>query len=187
MLPHAKALQIGMHKHFRMLSISNHLTTHGHTHPVLAPHTRIPGIWTKLRELYDLGALDEREDAFPLSPVSGEAPPTDPFTEEPFTEFTLPYLDYGTITLERAVAKDDQEAQTRSKKGKSGRGRRQSTLEQSTGGEDVEEREASSAAEPAMGKGRRTTRASKKDVAVSEPFEQPTQDTGTTRRSGRRR
>ena len=179
-----------MHKHFRMLSISNHLTTHGHTHPALAPHMRIPGIWTKLGQLYDLKTLDEREDAFPLSPISGEAPPTDPFTEEPFTEFTLPYSEYGPRMLERAVAKNDQEAQTKPKKAKqnkSVRGRRQSTLEQSTGGEDLEEGEASSAAEPAVRKRRRKTRASKKDVDVPEPVEQPTQDTGATRRSGRRR
>ena len=179
-----------MHKHFRMLSISNYLTTHGHTHPALAPHTRIPGIWTKLGQLYDLRTLDEREDAFPLSPVSGEAPPTDTFTEEPFTEFTLPYSEYGPTMLERAVAKDDKEVHTEPKKGKqnkAGRGRRQSTLEQSTGGEDQEEREANLAAEPPLVKGRRTTRASKKDVAIPEPVEQSTQDTGTTRRSGRRR
>ncbi|EON63599.1 hypothetical protein W97_02827 [Coniosporium apollinis CBS 100218] len=53
----------GMHKHFRMLAISLSLRSHGYSNPS-TPHTRIPGIWMKLRQLYDLDALDEREDDF---------------------------------------------------------------------------------------------------------------------------
>ncbi|KAJ9657554.1 hypothetical protein H2201_008155 [Coniosporium apollinis] len=53
----------GMHKHFRMLAISLSLRSHGYSNPS-TPHTRIPGIWVKLRQLYDLDALDEREDDF---------------------------------------------------------------------------------------------------------------------------
>lgn len=54
---------IGMYKHFRMISISNALSSHGYSYnSTSGSHTRIPGIWAKLQALYDLDALDERED-----------------------------------------------------------------------------------------------------------------------------
>jgi MRG-binding protein len=54
---------IGMYKHFRMISISNALSSHGYSYNSSSgSHTRIPGIWAKLQALYDLDALDERED-----------------------------------------------------------------------------------------------------------------------------
>ena len=48
-----------MHKHFRMIAISQHLRNHGYT-SAKDDHTRIPGIWQKLEKLYNLDALDER-------------------------------------------------------------------------------------------------------------------------------
>lgn len=48
-----------MHKHFRMIAISENLRNHGYTSPQ-DDHTRIPGIWKKLDNLYNLEALDER-------------------------------------------------------------------------------------------------------------------------------
>ena len=52
-----------MYKHFRMISISNALSSHGYSYNSTSrSHTRIPGIWAKLKALYDLEALDERED-----------------------------------------------------------------------------------------------------------------------------
>src|SRR4051812_14918832 len=50
----------GLHKHFRMIAISEQMHNHGFD-PVACPHTRIPGIWAKLAEYYDLEAVDERE------------------------------------------------------------------------------------------------------------------------------
>jgi MRG-binding protein len=50
---------VGMHKHFRMIAISEHLRNHGYTSP-RDDHTRIPHIWEKLKSLYNLEALDER-------------------------------------------------------------------------------------------------------------------------------
>ena len=50
---------VGMHKHFRMIAISQHLRNHGYT-SAKDDHTRIPGIWQKLGKLYNLDALDER-------------------------------------------------------------------------------------------------------------------------------
>ncbi|KAF1930205.1 CT20-domain-containing protein [Didymella exigua CBS 183.55] len=51
----------GLHKHFRMISIHNDMTSHGFATEKV-PHTRIPGIWKKLDQLYDLETLDVRED-----------------------------------------------------------------------------------------------------------------------------
>ena len=53
---------VGMHKHFRMLALSQYMRSHGHD-PTRDPHTSIPGIWKKLHTLYNLEALDEREDS----------------------------------------------------------------------------------------------------------------------------
>ncbi|TVY86860.1 Chromatin modification-related protein [Lachnellula willkommii] len=53
----------GMHKHFRMIALSEHLRNHGYD-PTAEKHTRIPGIWKKLRTLYNLDILDERENSF---------------------------------------------------------------------------------------------------------------------------
>lgn len=47
----------GMHKHFRMMALSEHLRNRGCG---MSEHTRIPGIWKKLDSLYDLEALDQR-------------------------------------------------------------------------------------------------------------------------------
>ncbi|KAH0534032.1 hypothetical protein FGG08_007367 [Glutinoglossum americanum] len=49
----------GMHKHFRMIAIAQQLRHHGVTGPD-DRHTRIPGIWQKLRTLYNLEAIDAR-------------------------------------------------------------------------------------------------------------------------------
>ena len=48
-----------MHKHFRMVALSQHLRNNGYTSPA-DDHTRIPGVWEKLRSLYNLESLDER-------------------------------------------------------------------------------------------------------------------------------
>ena len=48
-----------MHKHFRMIALSQYLRNHGYN-PEKEVHTRIPGIWKKLEGLYNLQALDER-------------------------------------------------------------------------------------------------------------------------------
>lgn len=48
-----------MHKHFRMLAISDYMKSQGYATPN-DQHTRIPGIWKKLGTLYNLSALDDR-------------------------------------------------------------------------------------------------------------------------------
>ncbi|PKS08925.1 hypothetical protein jhhlp_003538 [Lomentospora prolificans] len=51
----------GMHKHFRMIAISEHLRNHGFD-PDIHQHTRIPRIWERLRAHYNLDVIDEREN-----------------------------------------------------------------------------------------------------------------------------
>lgn len=46
-----------------MIALSEHLRNHGYD-PTAEKHTRIPGIWQKLRTLYSLDILDERENSF---------------------------------------------------------------------------------------------------------------------------
>ncbi|PBP17173.1 CT20 family protein [Diplocarpon rosae] len=72
----------GIHKHFRMIALSEHLRNHGYD-PRIEQHTRIPGIWKKLRTLYDLDIIDDRENSFVF--------------DEPdkFLDFQLPEQEYG--------------------------------------------------------------------------------------------
>ncbi|GAB1731644.1 hypothetical protein NU195Hw_g4130t1 [Hortaea werneckii] len=59
----------GIHKHFRLLALHNFLLANNYIHKANA-HTQPHGIWKKLQDLYDLEALDEREDARQLSDLS---------------------------------------------------------------------------------------------------------------------
>ncbi|KAK2748063.1 hypothetical protein FQN55_004614 [Onygenales sp. PD_40] len=88
---------VGMHKHFRMLAISDHMTSQGYATPS-DPHTRIPGIWKKLGTLYNLSALDERETSL-ATDGSGEVEPA----QEPYCPFELPEDEYGDMMFERRI------------------------------------------------------------------------------------
>ncbi|ROT38684.1 CT20-domain-containing protein [Sodiomyces alkalinus F11] len=92
----------GMHKHFRMIAISEHLRHHA-IDPAVHPHTRIPHIWTKLRTFYNLDAIDVREDFFDAQ--------EDENYEERFREFTLPPAEFEDLMMERVRA-DPSEAPT---------------------------------------------------------------------------
>ncbi|KAK4231295.1 hypothetical protein QBC38DRAFT_533634 [Podospora fimiseda] len=85
----------GMHKHFRMIAISEHLRNHGF-HPEKHPHTRIPGIWKKLNDFYNLEAVDERENSMD--------PPEEPGQRRRYLDFDLPWVEFGELKLERARA-----------------------------------------------------------------------------------
>lgn len=83
----------GLHKHFRMISIHNDMTSHGFASEK-APHTRIPGIWKKLDQLYDLETLDARENEF----IFGEsADSTDGNDAPPTPDFELPEDEFGEM------------------------------------------------------------------------------------------
>ncbi|KAL2754588.1 hypothetical protein ACRALDRAFT_1063382 [Sodiomyces alcalophilus JCM 7366] len=85
----------GMHKHFRMIAISEHLRHHA-IDPAVHPHTRIPHIWTKLRTFYNLEAIDLREDFFDVQ--------EDENYEDRFREFTLPPAEFEDLIMERVRA-----------------------------------------------------------------------------------
>ncbi|KAF5575714.1 EAF7 Esa1 associated subunit of the 4 histone acetyltransferase complex [Fusarium pseudoanthophilum] len=86
----------GMHKHFRMIAISEHLRNHG-IDPDFYQHTRIPYIWQKLRTYYNLEVIDEREN-FDDDEVE-------------YNEFCLPRPEFYEAMMARAVA-DVSEAPT---------------------------------------------------------------------------
>ncbi|KAK4505479.1 hypothetical protein PRZ48_003442 [Zasmidium cellare] len=57
----------GIHKHFRLMALHSWMLENNYIHP-RNEHTKPPGIWAKLNTLYDLPALDARENARQLSP-----------------------------------------------------------------------------------------------------------------------
>ncbi|KAK5109637.1 hypothetical protein LTR62_006874 [Meristemomyces frigidus] len=75
----------GIHKHFRLIALHNFLLDNNYIHP-LASHTKPAGIWRKLQTLYDLDALDEREDARQLSDLSQEAADEDGDEDDVYSE-----------------------------------------------------------------------------------------------------
>lgn len=95
-----------MHKHFRMISIHADLRSHGFAADD-APHTRIPAIWTKVASLYDLHALDEREDAYTFSE---DPDPLDPDDAPNMPVFELPEDDFGDMIWKRRFHGPDSEA-----------------------------------------------------------------------------
>ncbi|KAI5839288.1 chromatin modification-related protein EAF7-domain-containing protein [Morchella snyderi] len=76
-----------MHKHFRIIGISELMKNHG----VSDIHTGVQGIWHKLQSLYNLEGLDERED------LEEDGSP------DPGAEFTLPDEDFGTLMHARRL------------------------------------------------------------------------------------
>ncbi|KAJ5682441.1 hypothetical protein N7462_005606 [Penicillium macrosclerotiorum] len=89
---------VGVHKHFRMLAIADYLKSQGYA-PSYAEHMRIPGIWKKLGSLYNLEALDEREDS-----VITDGNDEDEEPSERYWPFELPYDEYGDMMFERRLA-----------------------------------------------------------------------------------
>ena len=76
-----------------MISIHNDMTSHGFAGEK-APHTRIPGIWKKLDQLYDLETLDARENEFTF----GDSPdPTQRDDDESVPDFELPEDEFGQM------------------------------------------------------------------------------------------
>ena len=75
-----------------MLSIANDLRSHGYAYgPNSSQHTRIPGIWAKLGTIYDLEALDTREDEYSGWPdITGEDD-----DEDDIQDFSLSEEAYG--------------------------------------------------------------------------------------------
>ncbi|WEW55901.1 hypothetical protein PRK78_001336 [Emydomyces testavorans] len=89
---------VGMHKHFRMLAISEHMKSQGYA---TDEHTRIPGIWKKLGTLYNLAALDERED-----PFARDGSEEIEVSSEPYCPFSPKEDEYGDMMFARRLAPD---------------------------------------------------------------------------------
>lgn len=89
-----------------MISIHADMRSHGFATDD-APHTRIPGIWTKLASLFDLGALDEREDAHAFS---DDPDPTDPEEAAAIPDFELPEDEFGDMIWQRRFHGPESEA-----------------------------------------------------------------------------
>lgn len=92
---------VGIHKHFRMVSILNSLLTSGTIPQPVSDHphaSTAEGVWRKLGSLYDLKSLDEREDA-----IFGDADDV-----EYWREFELGESDFGGEMWERRLADDDE-------------------------------------------------------------------------------
>jgi MRG-binding protein len=75
-----------------MIALSEYLRNHGYD-PTVDTHTRIPGIWAKLRSLYNLDTIDEREDY-------GD----DDVLEQKYLDFSLPEEEFGKMMWMKGMA-----------------------------------------------------------------------------------
>lgn len=104
-----------MHKHFRMVSISQYLRNHGYT-SLRDDHTRIPHIWEKLRKLYNLESLDERvcvhlflntnvaESAFKQENfINDSSSENNDQAREIFYQFKLPFDEFGEMMFAKRL------------------------------------------------------------------------------------
>ncbi|KAL8859266.1 MAG: hypothetical protein Q9178_004204 [Gyalolechia marmorata] len=81
-----------------MIALSQHLQSHGYT-PSEHEHTRISGIWKKLDSLYNLEALNDRENAWSRT----SSPDAEESVKSSY-EFRLPEDDYGHMMVDRRLA-----------------------------------------------------------------------------------
>ncbi|KAJ5727880.1 hypothetical protein N7493_005700 [Penicillium malachiteum] len=130
---------VGVHKHFRMLAIADFMRSHGYG-SATAEHLSIPGIWKKLGTLYNLEALDEREDS-----VITDMNEDEDGVSESYCPFELPYDEYGDMMFERRLATEGSSSPVMSRHADSRRG---STVA------DTDEARSS----PAPSRGRKSTR-----------------------------
>ncbi|KAJ5554043.1 hypothetical protein N7513_004002 [Penicillium frequentans] len=130
---------VGVHKHFRMVAISEFLKINGYG-PASGEHLGIPGIWKKLGTLYNLEALNEREDSAIVDTNEDEDG-----VSERYCPFELPYDEYGDLMFERRLATEGSSSPVLSRHADSRRG---STVA------DTDEPRSS----PAPSRGRKSTR-----------------------------
>lgn len=90
----------GMHKHFRMLAIAEYMRSHGYD-PAIYTHLRIPGLWKKLNEFFNMPMIDDRENTMDVI--------QDPTYDDQFKPFDLPWDEYGELIMQRAVADPNNE------------------------------------------------------------------------------
>ncbi|KAJ6145739.1 hypothetical protein N7470_009634 [Penicillium chermesinum] len=110
---------VGMHKHFRMIAIADYLQSQGFG-PSNGEHMQIPGIWKKLGTLYNLEALDERENPV-YTGWNGEEDDEDGESDW-YCPFELPYEEYGDLMFARRLAEDGSSSPISSVRGDSQNG-----------------------------------------------------------------
>lgn len=96
-----------MHKHFRIIGIAELMKNHG----VSGTHTGITGIWAKLRTLYNLDGLDEREDA-PDADVDDDEEDEKPGGVS-WDEFSLPEEVFGELMRARRIDPESRDSPAR--------------------------------------------------------------------------
>ncbi|KAF2089707.1 CT20-domain-containing protein [Saccharata proteae CBS 121410] len=126
----------GVHKHMHMIQIATAMCREGFAYPGggrRLEHTRIPGIWRKLGELYDLEALDERENAVIFAGQRdwaeevGKESSEDEEEEEEEGEglrklgFVLPGEEYAQMMWDRRIPEEEDEEEAKPKRRKKGR------------------------------------------------------------------
>jgi MRG-binding protein len=79
-----------------MIALSEHLRNHGYD-PTVEKHTRIPGIWEKLKTLYALDIIDDRENSFEYEDT------------DKYLEFKLPEEDYDEPTFMKGKRRTESE------------------------------------------------------------------------------
>jgi len=89
-----------------MISIHNDMRSHGFATED-APHTRIPGIWKKLNQLYALDALDERENQYAFSE---DPDPLDRDDAIHMPGFELPEDEFGELMWQKRFHREDSAA-----------------------------------------------------------------------------
>jgi MRG-binding protein len=80
-----------------MISIHNNMRSLGFATDD-AQHTRIPGVWRKLHQLYDLQALDERENSYAFHDLPE---PLEREDANKMPEFELPEEEFGELIWQR--------------------------------------------------------------------------------------
>ena len=85
---------VGLHKHFRMVAVRDYMFNAGVINPD-DEHTSASGVWKKLKTLYDLDKLDEREDSVMID--ENEA-------TQYWREFELPRADFEALMWDRRLA-----------------------------------------------------------------------------------
>jgi MRG-binding protein len=90
-----------------MISISNALSSHGYSYnSTSGSHTRIPGIWAKLQALYDLDALNEREDRHAGYVTPGGEEEEEEGNSISLKEFALNEEEFGEMMWARRLKGD---------------------------------------------------------------------------------
>lgn len=101
---------VGMHKHFRIIAIREHLLSQGVINAE-DPHTTISGIWAKLSTLYDLSKLDEREDS--VADISDDPAKGSAY----FRDFELPHEDFEDLMWQKRLAPEGTQSPEWSRRG----------------------------------------------------------------------